>query len=229
MREDLVRRVRAAMVNLYADCDVRCFGSFASGLYLPTADMDLVCISRGFLKTGQPKEGLSGKQRYLHSIAAYLRKKEIPENGAVEVIAHAKVPILKFVDQQTGIKVDMCFENDTGLKAIDTCLAWRAQFPAMPILVMLIKQFLTMRGLHEVRNGGLGGFAVTCMVTSLLQNMPQVQSGNLVPERHLGEILMEFFDLYGNRFNLEGAAIRLNPCGYFEKVVTLFCPCSHDS
>ena len=218
VREDLVQRLRTAMVGMYADCDVRCFGSFASGLYLPTADMDLVCVSQNFLATGQPKEGLTGKNRYMYAIANYLKVLEIPRRGSIVVIAKAKVPIIKFIDQITGVKVDLSFENSTGIVAVDTCLAWKAQFPAMPILVMLVKQFLTMRGLDEVHTGGMGGFAVTCLVTSLLQTIPQVQSGNLVPERHLGETLMEFLDLYGNRFNLEGAVIRLNPPGYFEKV-----------
>lgn len=217
VREDLVRRLRTAMAGMYADCDVRCFGSFASGLYLPTADMDLVCVSQAFLATGRPKEGLAGKNRHMHLIANYLKSLEIPRRGSVVVIAQAKVPIIKFIDRATGVKVDLSFENSTGIVAVDTCLAWKAQFPAMPILVMLVKQFLAMRGLDEVRTGGMGGFAVTCLVTSLLQTIPQVQSGNLVPERHLGETLMEFLDLYGNRFNLEGAVIRLNPPGYFEK------------
>lgn len=218
VREDLIRRVGAVIASLYPDCEVRCFGSFASGLYLPTADMDLVCLSRGFLATGQPKPVFSGKQSYMFTLAAFLKSSGIARKGSVQVIPKAKVPIIKFVDVETGIQVDLCFENSTGIVAVDTCMAWKAQFPAMPILVLILKHFLTMRGLHEVRNGGLGGFAVTCMVTSLLQNMPQVQSGNMVPEHHLGEMLMEFFHLYAHRFNLEGAAIRLNPAGYFEKV-----------
>jgi non-canonical poly(A) RNA polymerase PAPD5/7 len=78
-----------------------------------------------------------------------------------------------------------------------------------------------MRGLNEPVNGGIGGFSVTCLVVSLLQNMPQVQSGSMIPEHHLGEILMEFLDLYGNQFNYEHTAIQLNPPGYIPKVSQL--------
>jgi non-canonical poly(A) RNA polymerase PAPD5/7 len=198
------------------DCDIRSFGSFATGVYLPTADMDLVCVTRQFLATGMPK--LGQKARNLNSIAHFLRQKGLAERNAIEVIAKAKVPILKFTDALTGIRVDISFENTTGLVAIETCLTWKAQYPAMPILVLLIKQFLMMRGLHEVRDGGLGGFSVICLVTSLLQTMPQVQSRSMIPEQHLGDILMEFLDLYGNRFNLATTGIRFYPPGYFEKV-----------
>jgi len=89
----------------------------------------------------------------------------------------------------------------------------------MPILVTLIKQFLTMRGLNEPVNGGIGGFSVICLVVSLLQHMPQVQSGNMIPEYHLGEILMEFFDLYGNEFNTMTTAIQMKPPAYLPKSV----------
>jgi non-canonical poly(A) RNA polymerase PAPD5/7 len=98
----------------------------------------------------------------------------------------------------------------------------------MPILVTLIKHLLAMRGLNEPVNGGIGGFSVTCLVVSLLQNMPQVQSGSMIPEHHLGEILMEFLDLYGNQFNFETTAIQLNPPGYIPKVSAFKSPKAFD-
>ena len=140
-----------------------------------------------------------------------------------EVIAHAKVPIVKFVDRLTGIRVDVSFDNDTGVVANDTFAGWKRQFPAMPVLVTVIKQFLMMRGLNEVQHGGLGGFSVTCLVTSLLQNMPRVQSGELIPEQHLGEMLLELLDFYGNRMDIVRTGILMKPPGYFEKVSVSSC------
>jgi non-canonical poly(A) RNA polymerase PAPD5/7 len=75
-----------------------------------------------------------------------------------------------------------------------------------------------MRGLNEPVNGGIGGFSVICLVVSLLQLMPQVQSGTMIPEHNLGEILMEFLDLYGNQFDSVTNAIVLKPPGYVNKV-----------
>jgi non-canonical poly(A) RNA polymerase PAPD5/7 len=88
----------------------------------------------------------------------------------------------------------------------------------MPMIVTIIKHLLAMRGLNEPVNGGIGGFSVICLVVSLLQLMPQVTSGNMKPEHHLNEILMEFFDLYGNEFDTKTTAIRVNPPGYINKV-----------
>ncbi|KAI9793224.1 MAG: hypothetical protein M1816_000645 [Peltula sp. TS41687] len=218
VRENLLERLRSVVVSGYPDSDIRCFGSFPAGIYLPTADMDVVCVTNHLLTTGRPKPGLAIKEKLLRKFVHLLESKGLTRPGSIEVIAKAKVPIVKFVDALTNLRVDVSFENTTGIVAIDTYLTWKAQYPAMPIIVTIIKQFLAMRGLHEVRYGGLGGFSITCMVTSMLQNMPQVQSGHMIPENHLGDILMEFLDLYGNKFNSVTTGIRLSPPGYFDKL-----------
>lgn len=197
-------------------CRVYCFGSFAAGIYLPNADMDVVVISESFRISGA--KIACQNPGNMHRFAAYLRRSGVADVDSVVVIPSAKVPLVKFVDHITGIRVDMSFENQTGLTANDTCGAWKYQYPAMPVVVTLIKQFLLMRGYNEVVNGGLGGFSVTCLVTSLMQNLPRVQSGELIPEQNLGEILIEFLDLYGNRFDIARTGITMNPPGYFNKV-----------
>lgn len=231
VREELLDRLQTIIAKQFHRCDVYCFGSFAAGLYLPNADMDVVVISEGFSVSGVKMA--CQNSGHMHRFGSYLRRSGVAEENSVEVISSAKVPLIKFVDRITGIRVDMSFENHTGLTANDTVSAWKSQFPAMPIIVTLIKQFLLMRGLNEVVNGGLGGFSVTCLVTSLLQNLPQIQSGELIPEQHLGEILIEFLDLYGNRLDRNRTGIMMNPPGYFEKVwscsPTLLTKCSHQS
>lgn len=218
VRENLLQRLRSTVVSAYPDCDIRCFGSFPAGIYLPTADMDVVCVTNHLLATGRPTPGFSVTQNFLRKFSQYLKSKGLIKPGCLDVVAHAKVPLIKFVDPVSNLRVDLSFENPTGLVAVNTYLAWKHQFPAMPIIVIIIKQLLAMRGLNEVRSGGLGGFSITCMVTSLLQNMPQVQSGSMIPEHHLGDILMEFLDLYGKKFNTFTTGIRLSPPGYFDKV-----------
>jgi non-canonical poly(A) RNA polymerase PAPD5/7 len=135
------------------------------------------------------------------------------------IISKARVPIIKFVDGMTGLKVDISFENMSGVVANKTFQEWIAQFPAMPKLVCLIKQFLLMRNLNEVVDGGIGGFSISCLVVSLLQHHPAIQSGSMVQEHHLGELLLDFFDLYGNKFNMTTTAIRMKPPGYVVKFV----------
>ena len=216
MREELLGRLREIVKRRFPTSDVHCFGSFAAGLYLPTADIDVVVVSNGYLKHGVPNVCQSKSQMY--NFAQHLKNVAMAEHDFVEVIPKAKVPLIKFVDRITSLRVDVSFENKTGLIANHNFDAWKQQFPAMPILVMVIKQFLMMRGLNEVVNGGLGGFSVTCLVTSLLQNMPRVQTAEMVPEHHLGELLMEFLDFYGNQLDIARAGIVMEPPAYFDKV-----------
>ena len=219
MRQRLVDSLNKAMKRstMFRNCEVKAFGSFMSGLYLPMADMDLVVCSETLLNMGWVTQRLTSKSS-LYRFRAFLQNERIPVENSVQVISGARVPLVKYIDKATGLRVDISFENIGGVKAVDRFMAWRRQYPAMPILVTIIKQFLSMRGLNEPVNGGIGGFTVICLVVSMLQLMPQVQSGDMIPEHHLGELLMEFFDLYGNRFEYEDVAIRLNPPGYLPKV-----------
>ncbi|MCJ1438581.1 hypothetical protein MMC27_007971 [Xylographa pallens] len=215
IRKELLDRLQNAIQGWRADLELHSFGSFAAGLYLPTADMDLVVLSKDFRNHGYPSVCRTNSQ--MRKLAEYLEKNGIAEPWSVEVVGGAKVPLIKFVDRITQLKVDMSFENDTGLVANNTFVEWKALYPAMPIIVTTIKQFLLMRGLNEVVNGGLGGFSVTCLVVSLLQNMPRVQTGEIIPEQNLGEILLEFLDLYGNQLDIARTGIRMEPPGYFDK------------
>lgn len=214
VRADLITRVSRALDKVERGGKLFSFGSYAAGIYLPTADLDLVWASTSFLDGGYPKFCKSRKWMYmtLHQLINY----GVAKPGG-EVIWGAKVPILKITDPVTNLHVDISFENMTGVVANQTFREWKDRYAAMPILVTVIKQFLLMRGLNEVHTGGIGGFTVTCLVTSLLQHLPAVQSGDMRPEEHLGEMLMEFLDLYGNKFNYRTTGIEMSPPGYFRK------------
>ena len=216
VREELLRRLQAAVKREMPRCGVHCFGSFAAGLYLPNADMDVVILSDSYCARGE--KAVCQTNTKMRKFGEFITRCGIAQPGSVEVIFGAKVPLVKFVDRITSIKIDMSFENDSGVIANKTFSAWKQEFPAMPVLVTIVKQFLMMRGLNEVMNGGIGGFSVTCLIISLLQNMPRVQTGELIPEEHLGELLIEFLDFYGNRFDISRTGIMMNPPGYFDKV-----------
>ena len=217
VRISLLNRLQSLIEGRMPNCTVQCFGSFAAGLYLPNADMDVVVLSENYIRYHEAMVCQNNKK--LYAFSDMIRQSGIAKHGSVDVVAHAKVPLVKFVDRLTNLRIDMSFENDSGLIAIETFRKWKREHPAMPLLVTLIKQFLLMRGLNEVQHGGIGGFSVTCLVTSLLQNMPRVQTGELIPEAHIGEILLEFLDFYGNRFDVSRTGIEMEPPGYFDKVI----------
>ncbi|KAJ5902316.1 topoisomerase family protein TRF4 [Penicillium taxi] len=209
VRADLVTRLEKTLQIHYPGSKLRAFGSFASGVYLPTADMDLVLLSKQWQNFDRNTPFDSRKSIY--EVSNRLRKSGFAVSGSIETIAHAKVPIVKFVDKLTGLRIDLSFDNESGLLANDTFQDWKQDYPVMPMILAVIKQFLLLRGLNEVPTGGLGGFAITCLVTSLLQHMAE-------PERqNLGHILLHFFKFYGDQFDYIYTGIQMDPPEYFYK------------
>ncbi|GAP89487.1 putative DNA polymerase sigma [Rosellinia necatrix] len=213
VRRELVSNLEALIRKKWRDAKILPFGSFMSGLYLPTADMDIAVCSQSFINGGHP---LYDRKKCLFQLRSHLEIHKVAFRNMVEPITKAKVPLLKYTDDYTGLKVDISFEKMDGYRAVDTFRKWRDQYPAMPPLVAVIKQFLLMRALNEPVSGGIGGFSVICMVVHLLQMMPEVQSRSMGDE-HLGQLLMEFLDYYGNKFNYEKVAIRMDPPGTVNK------------
>lgn len=209
IREELISRLQKTFSKLEPGCQLQPFGSFAAGLYLPTGDMDLVLMTRQSGRSRFPQH----PRQLIFYIQSLLQREGIAVPGSVQPIAGAKVPIIKFVDAITGLKVDLSFNNNTGIIANHTFQRWKSQYPAMPILVSAIKQYLMIRGLNDVAFGGLGGFSTICLVTSLLQH--QLPMG---PVPNLGSLLLSFFYFYGNVFNKQQLAIRLEPPGFIRKV-----------
>ncbi|KAJ5782769.1 hypothetical protein N7457_004543 [Penicillium paradoxum] len=210
VRADLVNRLETAFRNRYNGIKIKAFGSFASGLYLPTADIDLVLLSHTFLH--RKIRTFGERKGQIYAFSAFVKSLNIAVPNSIECIASARVPILKWVDKLTGLRVDLSFDNDSGLLANDTFQMWKAQFPELPVILAVIKQFLLIRGLNEVPTGGLGGFSITCLVTNILQHMPH---GNVQP--NLGTILLNFLNFFGNKFSYDKMAIRMDPPGYFSK------------
>ncbi|KAK5635414.1 hypothetical protein RRF57_011126 [Xylaria bambusicola] len=213
LRQRLISKLESVVQKKWRIARILPFGSFMSGLYLPTADMDIAICSQDFIDGKYP---IYDKKKFLFHMKSHLEFHRVAFQNAVEVISRAKVPLVKYTDKITGLKVDISFEKLDGFKAIDTFREWKKQYPAMPPLVSVIKHFLLMRGLNEPVNGGIGGFTVICMVVHVLQNMPQIQSGSMTDD-HLGQLLMEFLKYYGFLFQYQTVAIRMNPPGIINK------------
>jgi non-canonical poly(A) RNA polymerase PAPD5/7 len=212
-RNKLVNRVNSALgVNRFPNDNGRvlCFGSFPAGLYLPTADMDLVYVSDRHYNGGPPVVDLSARhssKSLLHKAAARLTQTRLAADRP-QVIP-ARIPIIKYKDSLTGLQVDISFENLSGVQAQATFAQWKRQYPDMIYMVALLKQFLVMHGLNEVHTGGIGGYSIICLIVSYIQHNPK-------PE-NLGECFLGFLKYYGN-FDLSRKRIQMHPPAIIDKV-----------
>ncbi|KAJ4376446.1 hypothetical protein N0V83_001730 [Neocucurbitaria cava] len=146
IRNHLVQRVNSALGNRRFPNEngrILCFGSFPAGLYLPTADMDLVYTSDTHLNGGPQILDPSQKGAYknlLYKASRRLQDMRI-SRGRCNVIANAKVPIIKFTDDLTGLEVDISFENLSGVRAQVTFADWKQQYGDLVSGILALTKF----------------------------------------------------------------------------------------
>ncbi|KAG7877665.1 hypothetical protein KL937_004535 [Ogataea polymorpha] len=203
-RNDTVGKLRECITGMWPDAEVHCFGSFATDLYLPGSDIDMVVVSKA-------RNNKYDNRSSLYQLSSYIRNHRLGVN--VEAIAKAKVPIIKFVDPTTKIHIDISFERTNGIKAAELIISWLKDTPGLRELVLIVKQFLSVRKLNIVHTGGLGGFATICLVRSFLKLHPRVATKSIDPLENLGVLLIEFFELYGYNFGYDNTAIAFDEDG----------------
>ncbi|CAL1372252.1 unnamed protein product [Linum trigynum] len=179
---------------------VEVFGSFRTGLYLPTSDVDVVILNSHVVS---PQTGLQALSRALSQRG--IAKK-------ILVIAKARVPIIKFVEKRSGISFDISFDVENGPKAADFIQDAVARWPSLRPLCLILKVFLQQRELNEVYTGGVGSYALLTMLLAVLKNL---SLDRLSPEHNLGVLLIHFFDLYGRKLCTSDVGVSCN--GFFSK------------
>lgn len=68
----------------------------------------------------------------------------------IVVVDTASVPIVKMVDADTEIFLDISFNTAQGLRAADYINEMRISYPLLEPLVFILKQFLVERNLNQV-------------------------------------------------------------------------------
>lgn len=189
-RELALRRLESLVRGTWPDASLQVYGSYATGFYLPEADIDVSLSSKSLASRRLQSEMYRFRQRLLKSRVG----------SHVEVVTRARVPIIKYVDFVSSIPIDISFGQGNGAVGVSTVKAWLTEDPALKILVMVVRQFLRIRQLNEVVRGGIGGFATVCMVRAFLRQHPFAKN-HASALRNVGALLLDFFDYYGNRFD----------------------------
>ncbi|XP_067385685.1 terminal nucleotidyltransferase 4A isoform X3 [Emydura macquarii macquarii] len=200
MRREVVKRIETVIKDLWPTADVQIFGSFSTGLYLPTSDIDLVV----FGKWERPP---------LQLLEQALRKHNVAEPYSIKVLDKATVPIIKLTDQETEVKVDISFNVESGVKAARFIKEYMKKYSLLPYLILVLKQFLLQRDLNEVFTGGISSYSLILMAISFLQLHPRIDARRA--DENLGMLLIEFFELYGRNFNYLKTGIRIKNGGAY--------------
>jgi len=208
-REALIQSLRDITKELWPESKLEAFGSFATRLYLPISDIDVVLFGA---------EGVGWKS-HLDVLATEIRRRDMA--SYLEVIATARIPIIKFTDRETGIRVDISFDVEGGPKAAEFINDTQRRMPALRPLTLVLKHFLHCRMLNDTFSGGIGSFMLQMMIISHLQNNecrahPSHRfSASTDSDVNLGCLLLSFLDLYGKNFNYCNVGFSVRSGGHY--------------
>lgn len=192
MRGEVILRTMSIILNRWPQAKVQVFGSFCTALFLPTGDIDLVVHGQWPIIP-------------LFSLEEDLRINDVALEDSILVLDKTVVPIIKFIDKLTEVRVDISFNQESGIKSARMIQQFIQDYPFLPKLVFVLKQFLYERNLHEVYYGGISSYSLILLLVSFLQLHPRRGATDSNP--NLGVLLIEFFELYGRNFNYMKTAI----------------------
>ncbi|KAG7957219.1 hypothetical protein I3843_11G163900 [Carya illinoinensis] len=199
-RDTAVECVFDVIKHIWPHSKVEVFGSFKTGLYLPTSDIDVVILDSGL---GNPQKGLVALSRALS-------QRGMAKN--MQVIGKARVPIVKFVEKKSGVAFDISFDVSNGPKAAEFIKDAVSKWPPLRPLCLILKVFLQQRDLNEVYSGGISSYALLTMVMAMLQSLREFQAS---PEHNLGVLLVRFFYFYGCQLNTTDVGVSCKEAGTF--------------
>ncbi|EDW24905.1 GL24402 [Drosophila persimilis] len=203
LRAEAVRCIEDMLVSIWPGASVEVFGSFRTGLNLPLSDIDLVVENRRSYWYNPP----------LYELESELVARGVADPQTVNVVDTAAVPVVKFTERVSQIKFDISFNVGSGVKAAELIKDLIHEFPDLPKLVMVLKQFLAMHGLNDVyRSGGISSYGITLMCIGFLQHQSQ---NNLKYNNNnrLGILLLKFLEYYGRKFDFNKYAISVTGKG----------------
>jgi len=203
-RAAAVQRVRDVVTSIWPGARLEVFGSFATGLYLPTSDIDAVILDSA---CAAPAEGL-------RALALALTRRGL--GAKVALIAKARIPIVKFEEAASGFAFDVSFDVANGPAAAAWMRAQMAALPPLRPLSLVLKAFLQQRELNEVYTGGVGSYAMVVMLIAHLRTHPAAGE-----EVNLGVLLLDFFELFGRLLNAEAVGISCD--AFFSKAQRGWC------
>ncbi|KAF9942963.1 hypothetical protein BGZ67_008594 [Mortierella alpina] len=164
-RSRLVRRLQSLLNSAYPGAGLRLevFGqvtneSYASGLGSESSDADLCITSDYFQKTAQYND--------MRSLAQVLRRGGMIQ---IQTIAHARVPIVKFVDPQTRINCDVNANHVLGIHNSELIRCYTLIDDRVRPFIYNLKAIVKKHRINDSSQAWLSSYAYVMMAIGFLQ------------------------------------------------------------
>ena len=168
-KEGIIKHLKRRFDIKFRGSKLTTFGSSKSGLGLRNGDVDLCLEFSG----EKPK-------KVLNKIARMLRDDGMED---VTLIAHAKVPIVKFVDQRSKIPIDISINNSLAIYNTNLLKTYSDCDSRVRPFILAIKQWALHRGICNAAYGTFSSYAWTLIALQSLQTstppvVPNIQDGS---------------------------------------------------
>lgn len=210
LRTKVFEKVRDSVLRRWKQKTIKIsmFGSLRTNLFLPTSDIDVLVECDDWV--GTPGDWLAETARGLEA-----------DNIAESVMVYggAFVPIVKMVDRDTRLSIDISFNTVQGVRAASYIAKVKEEFPLIEPLVLLLKQFLHYRNLNQTFTGGLSSYGLVLLLVNFFQLYALNMRSRTIYDRgvNLGHLLLRFLELYSLEFNFEEMGISPGQCCYIPK------------
>ena len=145
------------VASLWPEARVELTGSLANGLYLADSDVDVTLLGHW---PDPPSPLLVLRDALL--------QQGVARPSELTVLHMARVPLIKFTHQATGLPVDVSFGNGAAVHAAELVKQLASRFPGLAPVSLFVRHYLCGLGLAEVFTGGVSSYAITLMSASFL-------------------------------------------------------------
>jgi DNA polymerase sigma len=131
-RDIVLNEITSIISLLWPLSKVHVFGSQMTKILTPTSDLDIAVLN--------VVDDRMDQSQLLYQLADKLKDSGLV--SYVEAIVHAKVPIVKCDHRRSQLSVDICINNDSGIRTGQLIRKFVREYPPLRPLVLILKVFL---------------------------------------------------------------------------------------
>lgn len=141
LRKRVIAKVALVVKKTLHDAQIQPFGSSVSGLSLPNSDIDLLIT------------GVSDKSSSIRLLAAEILASGIVEPNSFKIKDYKIVPIIKFIERESKLWIDLPFGNKSALEFPEMVNGFQRMYPDLSKLLFVLKQYLKQHNLNHDSTG----------------------------------------------------------------------------
>lgn len=215
--DEITKKVSQLVTSLWPKAYVAPYGSTAINLSTPSSDLDLM------IELDIEDSEVTSRLRRLSIL--------LQKTGgwsSIRFLETASVPVIKLITE-SNLHVDITLPTKkgqhSGTKASTLIQGFLDEYPEIRPMALVLKYFLYKHALNNPYTGGIGSYCLLFLIITFFQlysrreHIPdsletetsEERTGEEKIPRHanLGRLLMEFFELYGTRFEFEQIVINI--------------------